>query len=1709
MAMRLPQRFQSRFIVILILTLSFLVPSMLFAQDRLYWDFPEVLKAADGGQFPQILNVGDRLALVWQEFQGEPGSLDATISIKALFTDDVFSWDSQTVVIAEGIPYLWLEQIPLFTATVGMDNRLLIAVPEARTGVAIYRQTSPNSIEVFERTDLIASGNEAADVAVAPRIVSTPDGGYMLFLTRRAQISGGFRDTTLTIYTSSSSDGRDWSSPTLFLNPEIDRSAPNPDGAQSILEQNFLPYYLADGENEYVVFQTLREGISQAYQLYIKTRFSGESWSSASPLTELLEPSEGINDPLIWDNQRAFLKKTPENEILLAWERRSAGKLPDIAVAVLNPDGSLASTVVENVIQGRSSSTVSAFPSITSIDGNTWLIWLDDTGIRLARREGAYAYSLESVSLDSNAPLADQNSTRYPKSIIFQGESYVYWQDRASGLERIVFLRPDLKVDTPTIISTNFPSAHAGSQTNLELLWRVPVDPSGILSYKWLWSTRAEDSASNGVEEIVTTRENRAQSIRYRLEDPRENEGTWYFSLIVQDQVGNWSAPLKLVYNLDLTAPPPPVVTLPPTGANGYLNSNTFTIEWRDGEAELAQAYRWRLDYLSSSPENLDLQSIQATTIGDPKNAFALDEGLATPNRSINWNNLDDGVWAFSVAAIDNAGNQGKPNTQIFFLNRYVPITYITDVSFQKDLHDRIDLRIVGRGFSVGSTLDMVIIDQDGEEPWDYQFNSANSSLSIISYDRIVEITGIEAMNAGNYYIGVHHPLRGTVFWNRTMQLSSTGTVKFGPLGLYAYESLWKSAAQSLRITGNQLLYFLLILLGLAAFIFTVIRLVILNREARKLEYDVRAILTNQPLSANARAEAIKTLRRKGMGLRRKFTIALTVLVVITITMIASVLGFVWIQMERSTLAEGLENESRLMVETLASSARNSIPAADRGELLLLPDRISALPDALWTIVTGPRSTLVNGELRSTGDGYDYVWSSNNPNLLNLIALPERLEATSAELAREAGQPDELIVFDKAYTAGGGGAFTLTPLEDPSSREVLVALLRRVNLMPNNAGYGEFMLDDELSDLLETMRQEVEQAAQDAGITGMISELVSREERYKSLSTEVAFSLDFDNPEFIAAGEEVDAQKKEIETLLLELSSGKFGSYPEFSSSALLPDSPETYVFYKPLLYRTGLQDSNFFKGSIRLAVSVADIRSSLAIVQRRILTITALVAIASLLIGVMVALFISRLMIRPILRLKQDVENVSGKIGVLADTKDPFDFVLNTGDEIQDLSESVHGFIIKLIEAEKDQKDLIAGQAIQKTFLPLDTVKDDKNADIKLSTGGDSNAFFRLFGYYEGADAVSGDYFDFRKLNEEYYVMIKLDISGHGVEASLLMVQVAALYVDYFRRVRVRYEEKGSLEYNLRDFTFRVNDLLNEVGFKGKFAAFNLSVINVRSSEYEMIHAGDNLVHIFDSQTRKMKTLELPEAPAAGPVDSALFRDNQTMYQPVKGSLKKGDVLFLYTDGIDEAHHLLRDEEFKIVAYKDLPREIIAADQEFIQATYEYKSHERLNEKIAPQSADELVDAALDDEEIRVKDSRYKQIRAFEEYEEFDAVRVREVIEAAMNRTNYTLTRRCDLTVAKPLHFDFTTLRGIGEDAIMALASVEKVFRIVPDSSDATKESVKVDRKIDAFLQKHFREYGEFYTHKVDEDVGYVYFSHLKEDKQDDDLTLWAYERL
>ena len=1690
----------NRFLLIVLALL--ITPGIIFAQEKLYWDFPEPVKQAYGGRFPELVETGSGMALIWQDFEGNADELNATISIRVMFSDDGETWSQPVLNVAVGIPYLWLEEVPLYSVSTAPDGRLIVAVAEGRSGVSIYIQGSPGASGEFLKTATIPPGSGNADVPVAPRLAATPDGGFLLFLTRRTEAAGVApgRNSLLTVFSASSTDGVQWGAGTLFISLDNDRAI---DGG--ILDQNFLPSYFADGDDEYVVFQSLRTGSNNlVYQLYLKHRKQGGDWESAIPITENLLPEGLGSNSLLWDNQRPSLGKGDNGEILLTWERRKGQQLPSIAAAVLNRDGSPLSQMVEIVSAEPGRSSFSS--RIINIKGSTWFLWFDSSGIRIARREAAadrstIRYHVQISSLNALTEGSDQNSASFPGAAILNGNIYILWGDRSAGTPRTVLLKPDLHVDRPILRFTNFNSGKPGNSRNLSVRWDPPADSSGILSYSWLWSQNLEDVPSR---DELEQKYHEVQTQK-TFENPEEDEGDWFFSLIVRDIAGNWSDPLKLSYTLDVTPPPPPVMRVPSTSADGFLISNSFNLEWEDGEKEAAAYYRWRRVRLAGTVDELPLEIFttqEALPVGN-------DGVVETSDRFIAQSNIDNGVWAYSVAAVDMAGNEGLPNTEILLTSRYVPVTFISLVTDRNDENDQIYLTIHGRGFLVGGLLSSAVIDEDGVEPWDYEFIRATGQLKVYS-DTLAEIGPIDNMRSGTYRIGVIHPLRGQAFWNIPMRLDTTGNVKFGPFGIYKYESLWKPAARSLRLNGNQLLLLILILLGFTAVIITVSRLGSISREMKILERNARAIFENNPLSAAARKDAAMSLKKSKSVLKIKFTLAFSLLVLITILMVAISLGMLWISMERDTLSRGLESKSRLLIETLSTSAATIIPNADRGGLLLLQDRIKALSDARWMTVTGPRAENgSSGGLRATSDGYNYIWSTNDPDILDKVKIPESLSKENYNFVLKGSDNTESELVKTSYQQDAEGFYVLNTDLSTDNRTALSAVLQRFNLMPLSVEIGQEILDDEITPLIDQMRNDVLTAVQDADYSQMLSTLSDLQNTQNEELKRVIATLNFTDPGFLEAERAVASQYKLIQTMLLDISNQFFNVYPDFGAEVLRSGESDIFVFYKPILYQDG-QNPDVFKGVVRLAVSVDGIKASLNLVQKRILLITLIASVIALALGLIVALVFSSQLVRPIQELVRAVEKIQDEPNMLM--HENFGVKLKTKDEISDLADAINGMVQGLFHAAVDQKELVAGQEIQKTFLPLDIVKNSQGDPVKLSTGSAGNAFFRLFGYYEGADAVSGDYFDFRQLDEDHYVMIKLDIAGHGVTASLIMVQVAALYVDYFRKIREEAVKTKRLSYNLREFTFGINDLINEVGFRGRFAAFNLSVMNVRTSEYEMIHAGDNLVHIYDGKTRKMKVLELDDAPAAGQIESGMIEMNPTMYQVVKGKLNRGDILFLYTDGIEEAHHILRGRDFKVIQYRDCPRSMIGTDQELIQPTYEYiKPRERVGEIYKAESTEDLIIAALDENNLRVKkdSSIYKQINAGQDNEEFDPKRIDDIVEAALSKGSYTLQRRCDLTIGKPLHFDFSSLKGTCEDAVMALASVEKVFRIIPDESGGKTSRVKVDEKIVKFLEQHFAEFEEMYSHRIGEETGYVYYSHMKEDPQDDDLTIWAYERL
>ena len=90
--------------------------------------------------------------------------------------------------------------------------------------------------------------------------------------------------------------------------------------------------------------------------------------------------------------------------------------------------------------------------------------------------------------------------------------------------------------------------------------------------------------------------------------------------------------------------------------------------------------------------------------------------------------------------------------------------------------------------------------------------------------------------------------------------------------------------------------------------------------------------------------------------------------------------------------------------------------------------------------------------------------------------------------------------------------------------------------------------------------------------------------------------------------------------------------------------------------------------------------------------------------------------------------------------------------------------------------------------------------------------------------------------------------------------------------------------------------------------------MVNMRTGVCHACHAGDKLLHIYREDRKAIEVLELPDAPTAGTFPSFLV-DMKGGFQQVKINLKKGDTIFLYTDGIEEAQRTFRDSSFSKTA--------------------------------------------------------------------------------------------------------------------------------------------------------------------------------------------------
>ena len=88
-----------------------------------------------------------------------------------------------------------------------------------------------------------------------------------------------------------------------------------------------------------------------------------------------------------------------------------------------------------------------------------------------------------------------------------------------------------------------------------------------------------------------------------------------------------------------------------------------------------------------------------------------------TTETSATFSNLENGVHAFTVEAIDDAGNVSEPATVMLNLNRFKAFTAIYAVLSTTDDAGNVQLTLRGKGFITNGAVQSVFLSQKGSPP--------------------------------------------------------------------------------------------------------------------------------------------------------------------------------------------------------------------------------------------------------------------------------------------------------------------------------------------------------------------------------------------------------------------------------------------------------------------------------------------------------------------------------------------------------------------------------------------------------------------------------------------------------------------------------------------------------------------------------------------------------------------------------------------------------------------------------------------------------------------------------------------------------------------------------------------------------------------------------------------------------------------------------
>lgn len=220
---------------------------------------------------------------------------------------------------------------------------------------------------------------------------------------------------------------------------------------------------------------------------------------------------------------------------------------------------------------------------------------------------------------------------------------------------------------------------------------------------------------------------------------------------------------------------------------------------------------------------------------------------------------------------------------------------------------------------------------------------------------------------------------------------------------------------------------------------------------------------------------------------------------------------------------------------------------------------------------------------------------------------------------------------------------------------------------------------------------------------------------------------------------------------------------------------------------------------------------------------------------------------------------------------------------DIPEYTELLKKSNLKLAEDNLEIQEL--NWKLQETIKERDRLSLELDNELKLATEIQESLLpidkiLPVFGFNVPAKQLSGDFYDYQELSDGSILFCLADVSGKGVNASLLMVKTSSLF-----------HCLGKFVSDLSKLVSIVNKELVETSIRGMFVTFVCGKYFPNTGELQTINAG-HLPALIIGQNSTL-SIESKSIPLGIVSDTEFIVENHKL---------NNSTLYIYTDGITEA---------------------------------------------------------------------------------------------------------------------------------------------------------------------------------------------------------------